>query len=632
MSSLIGKPLQGGKYKLESVLGQGGFGLTFRAHQNYLDQVVVIKTLNESFWRAPNLNDLQRQFQDEARRLALCSHPNVVRVSDFFVEDHLPYMVMDYIPGRSLYDIVLPEDGSPQPLSEPVAVAYVRQIGQALKVVHSKGLLHRDIKPQNIMVHQLTGEAVLIDFGIARELTQNPNKTHTSIVSEGYAPIEQYLPKAQRSAATDIYGLAATLYTLLTGQIPVAAVLRDRAPLQPIEQFRPELSPSVTQAIHHGLAVELKDRPQSVGPWLSQLSGRQRTGLFGRTAKRETTVKTPSRRTPSPVSEAPTKVVAPGIVTPDIVTPGIVAPEYPSEPAVTGGKTVAMPLPSAYVTPSETAAVAPQVQQKKKGCGFTLAVLTLAIAGIAGASGYWLYNQFANNGSLFPELSLPEVALPEIELPEQGGDLEESETTAEESPDEESTELPDKKPKPAKVPGEEENTEENAEEGENENNSEPTAPTESTAAPPLLLNDRGNPANATPGDTGPMVAIPGFSPGDTEDQIKARLGTPTQESSRNGYYTSVYDVVPNRVSLAYVYEQGDIDVRQSEATFSPATDRLVIRTTLSGMLDGRSTREIEQGLEAVRTGARDRYTFERRGFSGVIERNAYGHLHIYVQN
>ena len=293
-----------------------------------------------------------------------------------------------------------------------------------------------------------------------------------------------------------------------------------------------------------------------------------------------------------------------------------------------------MPVPSAYVTPPETAtAIAPQIQPKKKGCGFTLAVLTLAIAGIAGASGYWLYNQLANNGSLLPKISLPEIALPEIESPDQENNSEESETSAEESPDEEATELPDKKPKPAKAPGEEENAEDNENpEGENGNNSEPTAPVGGTAAPPLLLNNRGNPANATPGDTGSMVAIPGFSPGDTEDQIKARLGSPTQESSRDGYYTSEYDVVPNRVSLAYVYEQGDIAVRQSEATFSPATDRLVIRTTLSGMLDGRSTREIEQGLEAVRTGSRDRYTFERRGFSGVIERNAYGHLHIYVQN
>lgn len=95
MSSLIGKQLQGGKYKLEAVLGRGGFGLTFRAHQNYLDQRVVIKTLNESFWSALNLAELQKQFQDEARRLALCSHPNVVRVSDFFIEDQLPYMVME---------------------------------------------------------------------------------------------------------------------------------------------------------------------------------------------------------------------------------------------------------------------------------------------------------------------------------------------------------------------------------------------------------------------------------------------------------------------------------------------------------------------------------------------------------
>ena len=126
MSSLIGKPLQGGKYKLEAVLGRGGFGLTFRAHQNYLDSVVVIKTLNESFWSAPDLDELQRQFQDEARRLALCSHPNVVRVSDFFVEDSLPYMVMDYIPGRSLYDMVLPSNRSANPLSEPVAVRYCR--------------------------------------------------------------------------------------------------------------------------------------------------------------------------------------------------------------------------------------------------------------------------------------------------------------------------------------------------------------------------------------------------------------------------------------------------------------------------------------------------------------------------
>ena len=304
MSSLIGKPLQGGKYKLDEVLGRGGFGLTFRAHQTYLDQVIVIKTLNESYWDAPNIGDLQRQFQDEARRLALCSHENVVRVSDFFVEDGLPYMVMDYIPGRSLSDIVLPDN----PLSEKEAVTYATQIGRALQAVHDKGLLHRDVKPQNIMIHQLTGEAVLIDFGIARELTKNPAQTHTSIVSEGYAPIEQYLPRAHRSAATDVYGLAATLYTLLTAEVPVAAVLRDRTPLTPIPQLRPDISSVVVAAIAHGMEVELKDRPQSVGSWLSELSGRTRTR---RPDARISETRKPDTRRSSATSAMPTQVVSP---------------------------------------------------------------------------------------------------------------------------------------------------------------------------------------------------------------------------------------------------------------------------------------------------------------------------------
>ena len=161
MSNLIGKSLQAGKYTLEREIGRGGFGLTFKAVHHRLGQVVVIKTLNESWWDAPNLKDLQHQFQDEARRLALCVHPNVVRVTDFFTEDNLPYMVMDYIPGRPLSEIVFPN----HPLPEATAATYIAQIGAALQVVHQNGLLHRDVKPHNIMVDDRTREAILIDFG-----------------------------------------------------------------------------------------------------------------------------------------------------------------------------------------------------------------------------------------------------------------------------------------------------------------------------------------------------------------------------------------------------------------------------------------------------------------------------------
>ena len=619
MSSLIGKSLQGGKYKLKDVLGRGGFGLTFRAHQNYLDQVVVIKTLNESFWSAPNLDDLQRQFQDEARRLALCSHPNVVRVSDFFVEDQLPYMVMDYIPGRSLYDMVLPDNGPAKPLSEAVAVGYVAQIGKALQAVHAKGLLHRDVKPQNIMIHQHTGQAVLIDFGIARELSQNPNKTHTSIVSEGYAPIEQYLPKAQRSAATDLYGLAATLYTLLTGEIPVAAVLRDRTPLTPLEQLRPDVSPAVVSAIASGMQIELKDRPQSVNRWVTLLTSGQTKGQtkgFTRTQRPNSVVQSPAQIPASP-SEFPTKVVSPAYQS--------------TSPAATEGKTVAMPVPNVSRALASTAndggtVVAPlaQPEEKNRGCGYVLrlAGVTVALALSAAFAGFWLMSRLG----AVPQLSFPEIGLPAEDSPDAGidpsGDEQASETTEPET-DESTDEQIAKEPKEKKPP-----------QIEDQSDGAETSPGAgnggSTGQLPLVLNGTGNPANDRPGNVDRSVVIPGFAPGDSEDQIRNRLGAPTQDSVVDGFYTSVYELVPNRVSLAYTYEQGSTQVRQSEATFSPGTDFLKMRTAVSGMVEGAST-EVVNGLRAVQTGERDRVEFNNRGLSGVIERNTYGHIHVYVR-
>lgn len=267
MNSLVGKTLQGGKYTLDEELGRGGFGVTFKATHHYLGQTVVIKTLNESLHLHPDFARFQRLFQDEARRLAVCIHANIVRISDFFVEAGLPYMVMDYVAGQTLQSFV----SQGQPLAEATAVHYIRQVGEALKFVHQKGLLHRDIKPENIILRQGSNEVVLIDFGIAREFTLNSTQTHTGMVSEGYAPIEQYLYKEKRTPATDVYGLAATLYALLTGQVPTPAVIRDRQPMPAPRDLQPHLSAAVNQAIMRGMAVEARYRPASVEAWLSLL-------------------------------------------------------------------------------------------------------------------------------------------------------------------------------------------------------------------------------------------------------------------------------------------------------------------------------------------------------------------------
>jgi serine/threonine-protein kinase len=270
MTSLVGTTLQG-KYALEKELGRGGFGVTYRAYHRYLNQSVVIKTLNDTI--PLNATEKQRrvqaygQFHNEAKRLAACVHPNIVHIIDFFQEERVPYLVMDYIPGKTLKEIVFPDN----PLAEDLAIYYIRQIGSALNVVHQQGLLHRDIKPDNIMLRSGSHHVVLIDFGIAREFNFGYSSTHTSLVSEGYSPIEQYLEKQQRTPAADVYSLAATLYALLTATVPTPAVLRERQPLINPQEIVPSLSDRVTEAILTGMSLEIEDRPPTVDDWLELL-------------------------------------------------------------------------------------------------------------------------------------------------------------------------------------------------------------------------------------------------------------------------------------------------------------------------------------------------------------------------
>ncbi|MBD1918247.1 MULTISPECIES: serine/threonine-protein kinase [Cyanophyceae] len=291
MGALTGKSLQQGKYVVEQELGRGGFGITYKAKNTVLAQAVVLKTINDALRQEPQFEEHQRHFQDEARRLARCFHPNIVRVTDFFVEDGLPHIAMDYVPGQTLDKLVQ----SGRPLPETTALYYIRQVSEAVEAIHQAGLLHRDIKPQNLILRPDSQQVMLIDFGIAREFTPGVTQTHTHLVSEGYAPIEQYLPQARRSPATDVYGLAATLYTLLTGQVPTTALLRSRAPLQSPHELQPSVSPDVSAAVMQGMAVEPDERPQHISDWLALLP------LASHSAQASS----------APSSQRPTVVVAP---------------------------------------------------------------------------------------------------------------------------------------------------------------------------------------------------------------------------------------------------------------------------------------------------------------------------------
>ncbi|NEQ40429.1 MAG: serine/threonine protein kinase [Okeania sp. SIO3I5] len=275
MNLKAGVVLQKGKYTIDSILGQGGFGITYRAIHHQFNQIVVLKTLNESLRQHQDFAKFQYQFIAEAHLLANSRHPNIVKVWDCFEEEQLFFMVMDYIPGQNLAELIQ----SGHNLDPKQATHYIHQIASALSVVHKNGFLHRDIQPKNIIRRAGSNTVVLTDFGMACDLTPGIRQTHTNLFSVGYSPPEQCNPEQKLGPATDIYALTATLYYLLTGNAPTPAALRLSQAIpqtlkfsaKELKDFQPNLTPCIENTILMGLEIDAEKRPQTVESWLGIL-------------------------------------------------------------------------------------------------------------------------------------------------------------------------------------------------------------------------------------------------------------------------------------------------------------------------------------------------------------------------
>ncbi len=258
-----------GEYIIDKILGSGGFGNTYRAYHKDNHDFVAIKTPNEIMQVREDFFKHQERFVKEAFYLQKFDHPNIVSVKDIFYEDGLWCMVMEYVEGLNLKQYV-DKYGI---LSIKQALLYIQQIGNALIYVHEKGFLHRDVKPGNIILNQNSNKVILIDFGLAREFIQNEFMTHTNAITNGFAPLEQYKKKAIRGAYTDVYALAATLYFLLTKEVPCPAHLRKKhqISLSPPKKYNSQISDSLNDVILQGLELLPQDRPQTMKKWLGLL-------------------------------------------------------------------------------------------------------------------------------------------------------------------------------------------------------------------------------------------------------------------------------------------------------------------------------------------------------------------------
>ncbi|MFM7561005.1 serine/threonine-protein kinase, partial [Cylindrospermopsis raciborskii] len=261
-----GQSIVNDRFTIEEVLGVGGFGITYKAKDSK-GEIYAIKTLNPTIQNRVDFKEQQVKFINEALTVKGFRHPHIVKVYEVIQEGELFAVLMEYIKGIPLSKYI-EENGQ---LTEVLALKYIDQISQALECVHKDNYLHRDIKPDNILLRNNYKDAVLMDFGLARIMS---TQSMTNSLTHGFAPIEQYQRKANFGPHTDVYALGATLYYVLTANglrlkgesSPVPAVNRkyDEEELPEPKSYNPSISKKVNDVIMAAMAINPEQRTKNI--------------------------------------------------------------------------------------------------------------------------------------------------------------------------------------------------------------------------------------------------------------------------------------------------------------------------------------------------------------------------------
>jgi serine/threonine protein kinase len=272
------------RYRITEFISQGGMGAIYKAEDLVLEgRMCAVKEM----WPdagAPDgdLEQVQEQFRREASTLARLDHPNLPKVSDYFSEDSRDYLVMDFVPGKDLKELMDEARSRGAMLPQRQVVDWARQMLDALEYLHQQDppVLHRDIKPANIKLTPV-GTIKLVDFGLVKLMAPDQDRTVTVLQGRGtvqYTPLEQYGgDTGHTDVRSDIYSLGATLYHLLTGQAPVDAKTRFLQPhlFRSLREVNPSISPRVERAVLHAIAMHPDDRQSSMTEFRTELLSSQ---------------------------------------------------------------------------------------------------------------------------------------------------------------------------------------------------------------------------------------------------------------------------------------------------------------------------------------------------------------------
>lgn len=280
------------RYEIADLVGRGGMGATYRAKDLRLAGrfCAVKEAIPDPDASPEELLQTREQFYREASTLARLDHPNLPKVSDYFSVDDRDYLVMDFVPGQDLHELLSEALRLGHPLPEKQVLEWAGQLCDALEYLHGQEppILHRDIKPSNIKITP-GGTVKLVDFGLVKILSSSDERTITVVQGRGsvqYTPLEQYgRDGSHTDVRSDVYALAATLYHLVTGRPPLDAKSRF---LKPAAMPSPRslvstLAPQTERALLWGLGMHPDERPASISEFRSELLA---PSALGRTISR----------------------------------------------------------------------------------------------------------------------------------------------------------------------------------------------------------------------------------------------------------------------------------------------------------------------------------------------------------
>ncbi|NJM21097.1 MAG: protein kinase [Richelia sp. SM1_7_0] len=591
------------RYQVIQVLGAGGFGETFLAEDTHLPsrRRCVIKQLKPLVDDPKTYLHIQQRFEREAATLEFLGEGSdqIPNLFAYFSENGLFYLVQEWIQGETLTKVIETEGC----LDEKAVKEILLSLLSVLEYVHSKGIIHRDIKPDNIIFRSSNNKPVLIDFGAVKEticntITSSGNPTKSMVIgTPGYMPIEQAVGRAV--FATDIYSLGLTAIYLLIGKHPQELETNPQTSEILWENYAPEelstgFKTVLNQAINPNLGIRFSTASKMLYALQSSDSTTTTTTLPAfKTQNTQNTQKTvavsPVAGIPrnTPVSPNSKNWLKPTLIFGSLLTVGLI-----------GGIAIAnfnRQQPEEKVVISETPLPPESIDNSEN-------------------------NSIAAPEPTFSQVQPPQPA--EIQRPSQP-------QIAPPQPQQQLTIEPTPEPTPEFTP-----------QPTPENNQPSLIPTPEPQ-PQIISTPTPTPAPQPPTPPKeiekPVVnntnnrTFPVFPTGVSEDNIKANLGQPTKVS--NGLWNTrayLYRLQPNRVDLGLLVDRQSGILRQTEASLAQSVGENTMQNALQGMLAGNMNGDIQQGLQRVYQRQTNQYSFQTGGLKGIIQRNKEDRIYIAV--